>query len=120
MVKMVKGVIKKKIQDWRVADGVEIENPADLKEYDLNVDVAGGQLYIDVADEKAEGLMLLVEIHQGKPCIHIGTEIGGDMLIHVFSVDKGLIITRESDDVTMSEPKPSRYTYNSNGSIEFR
>lgn len=119
----MKDVVKAKIQDWRVAAGVkdDIENPADLKEHDLEVQFDNDQLYIDLADENGQGLSVIIEINQGKPCIHIGTEThGGDMLIHAFSVDGGLIVTRDNDDVVVSTPKPSRYTYDGNDSIEFR
>ena len=119
---MIKGVIKKKIQDWRVASGVEVENPDDLKEYDLEVSIDNGQLYITVADEKDEnnGLSVIVEINEGQPCVHLGTDVCGDNILHAFSVNGSLIVTPENSRGSVTLAEKSRYTYNESNSFEFR
>lgn len=113
--------IQKTIQDWRIAEGTEVEIASDKKKFALEVSLIGDQLYIDVSDAKTDGdyLGVIVEINEGKPCIHLSTEMGGDNILHAFSIAGGLIVTPESG----VEAKPaavSRYTYNENNSTEFR
>ena len=113
--------IQKTIQDWRIAQGTEVEIASDKKKFALEVSLNSDQLYIDVSDTKADGdyLGIIVEINQGKPCIHISTEMGGDNILHAFSVGGNLIVTPESG-VKATTADVSRYTYNESNSILFR
>lgn len=117
----MKTVLKTEIQDWRIGEGVVIDNAEDKKTYKLkvNFDETTGQLFVEVDGGNDKGLSLFVEINEGRPCIHVGSELCGDNVFHAFGLDNGVVVTPE----TSSDPVPaekSRYTYNTNQGLLFR
>ncbi len=114
-------LLKTEIQDWRIAEGVGVKEQGDDKVYKLKVDFdkITEQLFVEIDGGNGKGLTLFVEINEGRPCVHVGSELCGDNVFHAFGLDNGVVVTPE----TSSDPVPaekSRYTYNTNQGLLFR
>lgn len=111
-------ILKAKIRDWRIAEGVEVPIEADKKPYSLTVefDKHTGQLFVTVDGGKG-GLTAIVEINEGRPCVHLGNDIGGDNIVHIFALEDGLIATPENDAQTPVRATKSRYSYDGSNAL---
>jgi hypothetical protein len=118
-----KYVLNRLVKDWKTNEAPEMMEPGDDKTYRLTAEASssGNQVYIEVSDaskpatETELGLSVVVEINNGKPTLHIGTEIWGDHLLHVVAVDEKLIITQDGN---LERAPKSRYTYEDVNSYE--
>jgi len=116
----MKTILETTVRDWRIGEGVELDVPEDAKEYKLKIayNNTTGQVDIEVNDGNDQGLTLIIEINNGKPCLHVGIDSCGDNLLHIASVDGALLVTPESN-VEQKVAAASRYTYDAKDSIEF-
>ena len=114
----MKEVLKTKIRDWRLGQNANYPETAsdvpetDKQEYELRVsiDESTGQLYIDVDDGNYKGLSAIIEINEGRPCIHLANDLGGDNLLHAFALNKGIVVTPDTDEPLQADN--DRYSYN--------
>jgi len=102
--------------DWRLQEG---EDPAALddnalRRFEGRLTRSGSQFYFDIAmphasPDEVEGtdqLSLFIEINNGKPCVHVTSDLYGDQAVTIFGSDRGTVVrynteerdTRPSDD----------------------
>lgn len=110
-VEQVFGVSSKKVtgevlyqgimKDWAADEGAEDLTPAQQEAtFEVRVTRQGSQLAVDIAPpyakpdelEKDSQLALLVEVNQGKPCVHLSNALGGDTVLSIFATKDGLYL----------------------------
>ena len=89
-----------KIKDWMCRapesfdDGI-IPDWA-KKEFDLIVDSEDDSLEVFLGDDDTgKGLALIIEVHQGMPCIHVSGGSCPDNEFHIYRTEKGLVLQTE-------------------------
>lgn len=121
-------VFKGEIEDWRIGAGEDVSDE-DKKKYQLTVELepGGNQLYVEVlpvgidiatSEEEPQGLSMMIEINQGKPCFHVSGLVGCDNVLHGFAVGEEIIVTPDAPGGVNAAPQ-SRYTYDSNDGLAY-
>jgi len=103
------------VQDWRVAEGVELEGEGDDRPYNVKA-LIGNQTNLTFKDENGMYLGLLIEINQGVPALHIDLD-GKDDALHIHRAQGGLVLTPSSPNNWFEQAANDRFAYNEYTSI---
>lgn len=102
------------MEDWRIQEGTpaeELEEEAQRR-FDVKLTRSGSQFYMDIAlphasPEDLEGtdqLTLMVEVNEGKPCVHLSNQMYGDCALTVFGAGKGLYVRYNVEPGSLATP----------------
>jgi hypothetical protein len=99
-------ILNETVQDWRISQGESPDSllEEDLQPFELRLSRSQAQFYVDIAvphtgpsdTEGKPGLSLFIEINEGKPCVHVSSDIYGDALLSIFGVGDGLVVRNNS------------------------
>jgi len=89
-------LINLSIRDWRFSEGMEREIPESQRDtFTLSLEPNGtDQFGLTIKSEQNPDICadILIEINQGKPCLHVGCGEFGDALAHVFFQSDGVYV----------------------------
>lgn len=114
---MTKEILNMNVRDWRFGQGEPVP-PEDAKTFKLKgkVDESTGQLYLDLVDDKGFGLSMVIEVNQGRPCAHCSNHDGSDNLLHMFGLEKGIVVTPDTDEEPVQADN-DRFAYNTDSGL---
>lgn len=105
-----------KMVDWRIPEGVNVDEPGDQRAYSMNVSV-GNQSFIEIMNQDGDPCFgLAIEINHGVPAIHIDLD-GGDSLLHIHAVNGGLVLTPDDAGTRFQQADINRFSYNDSCSL---
>lgn len=112
----MKEILNTKVKDWRFGQGEPVP-PEDAQTFNLKgtMDEATGQLYLDLVDDKGFGLSIIVEVNQGKACAHFSNYEWSDNLLHMFGLEKGIVVTPDSEEPVQAAN--DRFSYNTDDGL---
>jgi hypothetical protein len=94
---------------WELEQG-ETELPQHYRRlYCLELSRSDKQLYVNLKpSDSTEGaqLTLTVEVNRGLPCVHLGNDIHGEMLVSVFATKEGLYLRPNGQDCELQAGTP--------------
>lgn len=94
--------------DWRVQEGEDPEEMDDkaLRRFEGRLTRSGSQFYFDIALPHAnpddvtdtDQLSLFIEINNGRPCVHVTSDIYGDQAVTLFGTERGTLVRFNTEE----------------------
>jgi len=102
-------LVESKIKDW--------DESSDGEEYAISLEKTESNFGVEIGsiDSDKPQLTLTIEIDKGVPSIHVGSQIGGDIGLHIHSDENGLNIVPENQNQV--ETVKNKLTYEQEGFI---
>lgn len=94
--------------DWRIQEGEDPEElgAKALRRFEGRLTRSGSQFYFDIAlphanpDDVTETdqLSLFIEINNGRPCVHVTSDLYGDQAVTIFGTERGTLLQFNTDN----------------------